>query len=54
VELSLSSEDATFRDEVRAFIADNYPQEKLRQKTQDVVAGQTKAHLRSGAITGGL
>ena len=27
VELSLSSEDAAFRDEVRAFIADNYPQE---------------------------
>jgi len=27
MELSLSSEDAAFRDEVRAFIADNYPQE---------------------------
>jgi hypothetical protein len=27
VELSLSSEDAAFRDEVRAYIADNYPQE---------------------------
>jgi alkylation response protein AidB-like acyl-CoA dehydrogenase len=27
VELSLSSEDAAFRDEVRAFIADNYPAE---------------------------
>jgi hypothetical protein len=27
--------------------------EKLRQTTQDVVAGQTTAHLRSGAITGG-
>jgi alkylation response protein AidB-like acyl-CoA dehydrogenase len=27
MELSLSSEDAAFRDEVREFIADNYPQE---------------------------
>ncbi len=27
MELSLSSEDAAFRDEVRAFIAENYPQE---------------------------
>jgi alkylation response protein AidB-like acyl-CoA dehydrogenase len=27
MELSLSSEDTAFRDEVRAFIADNYPQE---------------------------
>jgi hypothetical protein len=27
VELSLSIEDAAFRDEVRAFIAENYPQE---------------------------
>jgi hypothetical protein len=27
VELSLSSEDAAFRDEVRPFIAGNYPQE---------------------------
>ena len=25
MELSLSSEDAAFRDEVRAFIAENYP-----------------------------
>ena len=27
MELNLSSEDAAFRDEVRAFIAENYPQE---------------------------
>src|SRR2546425_4730717 len=27
MELDLSSEDAAFRDEVRAFIAENYPQE---------------------------
>jgi len=27
VELKLSREDAEFRDEVRAFIAENYPQE---------------------------
>src|SRR3954468_13574790 len=27
MELKLSSEDAAFRDEVRAFIAENYPQE---------------------------
>jgi hypothetical protein len=27
MELALSSEDAAFRDEVRAFIAENYPQE---------------------------
>jgi hypothetical protein len=27
MELNLSREDAAFRDEVRAFIADNYPQE---------------------------
>src|SRR3982074_2626350 len=27
MELSLSREDAAFRDEVRAFIAENYPQE---------------------------
>src|SRR5258708_34743650 len=27
MELNLSKEDAAFRDEVRAFIAENYPQE---------------------------
>lgn len=27
MELKLSKEDAAFRDEVRAFIAENYPQE---------------------------
>ena len=27
MELNLSSEDAAFRDEVRTFIAENYPQE---------------------------
>ena len=27
MELSLSKDDAAFRDEVRAFIAENYPQE---------------------------
>ena len=27
MELNLSSEDSVFRDEVRAFIAENYPQE---------------------------
>jgi hypothetical protein len=27
MELNLSSEDAAFRDEVRAFIAENYPAE---------------------------
>ena len=27
MELALSPEDAAFRDEVRAFIAENYPQE---------------------------
>ena len=27
MELSLSGEEVVFRDEVRAFIADNYPQE---------------------------
>ena len=27
MELNLSSEDAAFRDEVRVFIAENYPQE---------------------------
>ena len=27
MELSLSREDAAFRDEVRAFIAENYPHE---------------------------
>ena len=35
MELNLSSEDAAFRDEVRAFIAENYPRGNARSQSGD-------------------
>jgi Thiolase, C-terminal domain len=44
VELSLSSEDAAFRDEVRDFVAENYPQE-MRVPDPDAVPARRSARL---------
>jgi hypothetical protein len=42
MELSLSKEDAAFRDEVRAFIAENYPQEmRVRNPETDLTKEQS-------------
>src|SRR5258708_10106092 len=41
MELSLSREDAAFRDEVRAFIAENYPHEmRVPNPETDLTKGQ--------------